>query len=192
MSWISEVLLIAVIFIVMLLQQLWEWSQSHFTGADLQVSGCGKFQSAQTRAVFELMTQEGTALKSWIHNWYCRWTVPPWCTSHWAVGKIAGRQTLEQSSVCHVRANNVLFLAHMEGCVPWGLFWGQTSKPCSPSELLLIFWLPLWIQNQDVAVTSISLWSRGRQRSHVLSLTESWHDCVISFESTSELSEFRF
>lgn len=43
-------------------------AESHFIGADLQVSGYCKFQSSQTRAVFELMTQEGPALKSWIHN----------------------------------------------------------------------------------------------------------------------------
>lgn len=42
--------------------------ESHFIGADLWVSGYGKFQSAQTRAVLELLTQEGTAFKSWIHN----------------------------------------------------------------------------------------------------------------------------
>ena len=41
---------------------------SCFIGAASRVSGYGRFQSFQTRAVFELMTQEGTALKSWIHN----------------------------------------------------------------------------------------------------------------------------
>lgn len=45
--------------------------ESHFTGADLQGSGYGKFQSSQTRVVFELMTQEGKILKSWI-LWYSR------------------------------------------------------------------------------------------------------------------------
>lgn len=41
---------------------------SLFIGAALQVSGYCKFQSFQTRVVFELMTKEGTALKSQIHN----------------------------------------------------------------------------------------------------------------------------
>lgn len=132
--------------------------ESHFPGADLQVSGYGKFQSSQAKAVFELMTQEGAALKSWIYNWSCRWTVPPWCMCHWAVGKIIGKQTQRmccfsrakslKSFVCHVRANNVLFW------LTWRVvFHGQTSKPCSPSEPLLIFWLPIWIWNKKMLLS---------------------------------------
>ena len=68
---------------------------SCFTGAASQVSRCGRFQSFQTSIVFELMIQEGTALKSWIFNCGNEDELyHPGGTGHWAVGKVAGKQTL--------------------------------------------------------------------------------------------------
>lgn len=67
--------------------------ESHFIGADLRGSGYGKFQSSQTRIVFELMTQEGTALKSWIHNCGVADELYHPGVRVTADGKIAGKQT---------------------------------------------------------------------------------------------------
>lgn len=95
--------------------------ESHFIGADLQVSGYGKFQLSQTRVVFELMTQEGTILKSWIRNCGIADELyhPGACVTE-LVEKLLGNKSRGRAVcfskakslrcfACHIRVNNVLF-----------------------------------------------------------------------------------
>lgn len=95
LSWVSEVLLITVIFTVMLLQKQWEWNH-HLISLEL-------LHRCQARAgfshfspgLFELMTQEGTVLTNCIYNCGAADELQhPGSIYHWAVGETAGKQTL--------------------------------------------------------------------------------------------------